>query len=163
MLDQKIKTSLVDKLLVQYKNYMDIFSQIKDVKFEILKSSDEEKVKLENKLSVLNTILSRLSDEMTFPSPSIWMMYKYNTYKGTDKEIKTVKDFTDHCSPEGYICTRRYKFFVNYFDMSKYTNDQDLEIVFNSKDLHDLECDILFINKWIEKEYNIENNKISKW
>lgn len=165
MLSDKLKQNIVLKLVSQYHNYTSVLAELNNTKFELLKTDGEELLSLKNKINVLNRLLDRIGDEMTFPTPSIWIMYKYNAYKDTDKQIKTVKDFIDHCSPEGYICTKRFSFLSTYMDIKHIFNNknEDLEVIFNSNELAKLENDSEFMNLWLDNEFKIVENRIAKW
>lgn len=165
MLSKNLKFGILEKLLVQYKVYISLQEEIKSDRFKLLKLDvSDEASKLKMQIVLKEDILARMSDEMTFPTPSLWMMYKYAAYKGTDKEIKTCQDFVDHCSPEGYICTVRYNFFKEYLDIFKVSNpSDDLVMLYETEELDKLEQDPKFMEAWLTNEFRIINNKISKW
>ena len=165
MLSKSLKLEILEKLLVQYGIYISLQEEIKSDRFKLLKMADLESASgLKGQIALKEEILARMSDEMSFPTPSVWMMYKYAAYKGTDKEIRTCQDFVDHCSPEGYICTERYKFLMEYLDVSKLVSPSDeLLILYEIEELNKLESDPKFMEAWLSNEFKITNNKISNW
>jgi hypothetical protein len=164
MLNQNIKEKILNKLLSQYEVYLDILAEINKTKLTSLKvEGDEEKRVTTNRIKILNKILDKTSEEMTFPLPSIWIMYKFHAYKNSDKEIFSVRDFGEHCSPEGYICTKRFTFLKDYFSFEDFNNTDSLESVFSSPILKNLENNADFLGKWLENEYKIVDGKIAKW
>jgi len=165
MLSKSLKRDILEKLLVQYKVYVSLQEEIKSDRFKLLKMVDLESASgLKGQIALKEEILARMSDEMSFPTPSVWMMYKYAAYKGTDKEIKSCQDFVDHCTPVGYICTERFKFLKEYLDISKLINLSDeLSTLYETEELSKLERDPKFMEAWLSKEFKITNNKIEKW
>lgn len=155
----EFKTKIVEKLIDQYQLYVDLLGQIKSEKFKSLKDTN-----LGSQIRNMETILERWGDEMSFPLPSIWMMYKYEAYKNTDKEIKIVEDFVDHCSPDGYICTERFKFINKFLPEDFWSNlKDDLLKYTNHAEIIKLENDPKFTETWLANEFRIIDNKINKW
>src|SRR5579864_2288935 len=123
--EAKIK---VKRLILQYKEYLALDEEIKTLKqqkmatltklaklqnkrlSEVLSSQDKyPEIQIINQgLTLKKLDLKRISDEMSFANPLIWMMYKDLAYKGASNEISTFGAFKQHCSPEGYICTKRF-------------------------------------------------------
>ena len=73
-----------------------------------LKNSDVEQVRIE--LDNLRHSQQQLSDAMTFDTPLVWVMYKFEAYQDETQPIRTMHDFRLHCSKPGYICTKRFIF-----------------------------------------------------
>jgi hypothetical protein len=169
ILDFSIQKAIVDRLVAQYKEYLKI-SQACDVaerQYALAKISSQA---TDDNYKILRRIQDRLSDEMTFYTPRIWMQYKYEAYKDSPKEIATVGDFIDHCSPKGYICTKRFTFIKNW--LKKYEditfeglqNDEDsINELINNTSIIGLESNSIFITEWLNNEFYISDSKISKW
>jgi hypothetical protein len=141
---------------------------------QIMEDQDsyEEITKLNNEIDLLKLDLQQISDEMTFPNPIIWMMYKYKAYKGKSNEISNLRQFRNHCTPEGYICTERYKFLNDYLianhnkdlsNISKFPDDLELNKLYESDLLIDLCNDLSFMQQWKENEYLKTDGKVNKW
>jgi hydroxymethylpyrimidine pyrophosphatase-like HAD family hydrolase len=170
IISNDLADQIVDRLILQFDEYQKLQKSVNDEENILAINQLNEQVSETKKLGILKNILNRLSDEMTFATPRIWMLYKLRAYANTNKEIETVEDFIEHCSPKDYICTKRYK-FINEYISKKYSKNIQ-ELTNESNNLFDLisnpiitnlESDYDFILAWIENEYLISNNKISKW
>lgn len=116
--------------------------------------------------------LQRLSDEMSFANPYIWVMYKYRAYRSTSTEIATLDDLRRHCSPSGYICTIRYAFLRAYLrdhhgvdldDRVAFPDAMTLPDFAQSTAMTALLNDLEFLEQWKEREYRITDDRINKW
>jgi len=159
---------VVKRLIMQFKEYEHLNLLIKDIenkKFIYkLKKNYKLTEAIDYKLNLLKLDQQRISDEMIFANPVVWMMYKYEAYKNTNNEIKTVEDFVNHCSPVGYICTKRFKFVSKYLDIKNLFRLKDkLSKVYKSEALLKIVNNPNFMKSWKENEYLIKDNKISKW
>ncbi len=182
---------VADRLIMQYGEYVFLSAKIKgleDEKFRMilaiakersigvqdaLKQEADGMLKRMNEIIALYRIdLERVSDEMTFPNPLIWMTYKYKAYKGTSSEIATMGDFRRHCAPAGYICTARFGFMRDYMedknrininDKARYPDEIKLPDFYLSKEAVGLLADTDFMSEWKRREYLITENKINKW
>lgn len=111
----------------------------------------------------------RVADEMTFATPEIWMRYKALAYKGTEKEIATWEDFTQHCSPSGHICTKRYAFLrcvaQDKLNVSLDTLAEDVPLieVCDAPWLEQLQNDHDVISEWQSHEFFMKDNQVTKW
>ena len=102
----------VDRLLDMYDEYETLTAKIAAAERRLalakLKNSDVEQIRIE--LDDLRRDQQRLSDGMTFDTPLVWVMYKFEAYKDEAQPIRTMHDFRLHCSKPGYICTKRFIF-----------------------------------------------------
>ena len=102
----------VDKLLDMYDEYKALTVKIAAAERHLalakLKNSDVEQV--QTKLDGLRRDQQQLSDTMTFDTPLVWVMYKFEAYQDEAQPIRTMHDFRLHCSKPGYICTKRFIF-----------------------------------------------------
>lgn len=183
---------IVSRLILQYQEYMALAEEIKILEdqklselnqistkenkdiMSLLSSQDDIEIikKLNRQISLIQQDLQQISDEMTFANHLIWMMYKYKAYKGKVNEISDLKRFRTHCSPEGYICTERYKFLQKYLlnkynidinDVTKFPDNLDLEEFYNNDLIISLFDDLEFLELWKTNEYLKSDSKINKW
>ncbi len=169
--------AVVDRLILQYKEYLFLNDQIKDLENDkfalLLKNKNSEKLReLDDKIALIKLDLDQVSNEMTFANPIIWMMYKFKAYKDTSNEIQTLGDFRKHCEPDGYICTVRYTFMCMYIK-DKYSVDITNKVMFPDKLLLStfyaadiigkLLSDTSFLSQWKTNEYKITHNRVNKW
>jgi hypothetical protein len=134
------------------------------------KEQSQELQIIQKYFSILETVKEEISDGMTFRTPLIWIQYKRYAYRGQSTEIRTVKDFIAHCTPEGYICTKRFHFLNTGLIKLGYAS---FESVFPSDMLlSDVESHLAFvrllqskefIEMWKTYEYYMENDKSKKW
>ncbi len=183
-------TKLTDQLLGQYQDYMKITGQIDELKSsqmnlaielgaktgksfaQILEEQPHEIKGIASKIAKAERDQQRVSDEMTFANPVVWMMYKFKAYAGTSTAIVDMEDFRKHCTPDGYICTTRFRFLRQYLldaglpdlnDVSTYPNALRLEKVYQLPELLALGTDPKFKKLWDEHEYHTENGRVAKW
>ena|SRR5258708_4542839 len=180
----------VKRLILQYQEYLALDTQIKSLKQEkislavkvakekgeilsaILSKEHPQLEKIDQRLKLVQWDLERISDEMSFADPLIWMIYKDLAYKGHRNEIATLGDFKQHCSPKDYICTKRFKFMKKYLK-EKYGCDLDdtsnfpsfllLANFYMTPQILILLDDFDFMSKWKKHEYLIKDQKIAKW
>jgi hypothetical protein len=195
MLDQNLKTfyeEIVERLIMQYREYVflsEMIQKLENDRFaEAARIAKEKNISIsditqskksfaplrlvDQKIALLKTDLQRLSDEMTYPNHYVWMMYKDKAYKGTSTEIATLADFKRHCSPEGYICTTRFKFMneylkrragVNLDDDNQYPPTMKLSDFYERSEILKLLEDTDFLAQWKGNEYLVSKNRINKW
>ncbi|MFZ1250220.1 MAG: hypothetical protein WAR37_02115 [Candidatus Microsaccharimonas sp.] len=112
-----------------------------------------------------------LSDSMTFSNPFVWIMYKFEAYKDEAQPIRTIRDFRIHCSKDGYICTKRFRFINEQLAQrgqktlldSYYANDDLLNTLIKENSLQELVNDSTFIGLWQKHEFNTVNTRVAKW
>jgi hypothetical protein len=112
---------------------------------------------------------NRVADEMTFPSPMAWMLYKARAYAGTPEEIATWSAFRSHCRPSGYICTKRYAFLR---DAAQTHCNVAIDDIAGTTPLADI-ADMLWLqalmekpevmNEWLSHEFHMMENRVAKW
>ena len=162
----------VDKLLNMYDEYKTLAAEITDAERRValarLKNGDIKQAKAE--LDSLRQNQQQLSDAMTFDTPLIWAMYKFEAYKDEAQPIRTMHDFRLHCSKPGYICTKRFLFLNAYLcnkkqnpltDNQTYPDDMLLDNIFSLLD--EIEQDAEFLASWRAHEYYQEDSAARKW
>jgi hypothetical protein len=162
----------VDKLLNMYDEYKTLAAEItaaeRRVALARLKNGDIKQAKAE--LDGLRQNQQQLSDAMTFDTPLIWAMYKFEAYKDEAQPIRTMHDFRLHCSKPGYICTKRFLFLNAYLcnkkqnpltDNQTYPDDMLLDNIFSL--LGEIEQDAEFLASWRAHEYYQEDGAARKW
>lgn len=114
--------------------------------------------------------MQTISDTMTYASPSIWMLYKYEAYADESQSIRTLADFRQHCSKPGYICTKRFDFLnaalvqrgaVPLTDLIAFPDVMSLIDVLPA--IHDIEDDGMFMHTWQSHEYYRDGDRVAKW
>lgn len=181
-------TMAVDRLIRQYQEYVHLDAEIKQLDeqafllmgklakehelsladIQTKRSDYPELVSLDLQKKIYERMLNRLSDEMTFANPLIWMMYKHKAYKGTSTEIATIDDFRRHCAPVDYICGKRYRFLVEKLhgkldSEELFPSDTSLDHLYRDEIILELCMDPDFMKEWQEQEYKISQNRINKW
>lgn len=125
---------------------------------------------LETQHRQLTKTLRAISDSMTFASPLIWALYKYEAYVAEPQPIRTLQDFRVHCSKPVYICTKRFTFVNNALHAQKlptlqnreaYPDDEELAVIFDA--LHALSQDDSFMRAWRTHEYHTRDGIAAKW
>ena len=158
---------VVKRLLLQYNEYCDLLRIIDSLNRDLVLAKINKKLvqvkSLEKEIKICNNQLNRISDEMSFKDPITWIRYKYYAYKGTSSDISTLSDLVNHCLPESYICTKRFKYLSRYFDFSKIKGDTNLIKMISNKKLKMLNKNYDFMIGWQKYEYNIKSGIISKW
>lgn len=162
----------VDKLLNMYDEYKTLAAEITAAERRValvrLKNGDIKQAKAE--LDSLRQNQQQLSDAMTFDTPLIWAMYKFEAYKDEAQPIRTMHDFRLHCSKPGYICTKRFLFLNAYLcnkkqnpltDNQTYPDDMLLDNIFSLLD--EIEQDAKFLSSWRAHEYYQEDGAARKW
>ena len=162
----------VDKLLDMYDEYKTLTAKIAAAERRLalakLKNSDVEQV--QTKLDGLRRDQQQLSDTMTFDTPLIWVMYKFEAYQDEVQPILTMHDFRLHCSKPGYICTKRFIFLnahlcsngqSSLMDRKQYPDEILLSEIFPL--LGEIEQDEVFLSNWRAHEYHQEDGAIKKW
>ena len=162
----------VDRLLDMYDEYKTLTVKIAAAERRLalakLKNSDVEQIRIE--LDDLRHEQQQLSDDMTFDTPLVWVMYKFEAYQDEAQPIKTMHDFRLHCSKPGYICTKRFIFLNAYLcsnrqsslmDRKQYPDEMLLSEIFPL--LSEIERDKNFLSNWRAHEYYQEDGAAKKW
>lgn len=114
----------------------------------------------------------RLWDSMFYPNPVIWLMYKYQAYRGGQNAITTMGDMKKHCTPEGYICTKRFAFLNDYLrrtqnidvtDTAVFPDDCLLPAFYESALIIGLTNEGTFMEQWQAYEFYTRNGAVAKW
>lgn len=155
------------RLILQYKEYTNITSKINNlnsrlIRYKIL-GEVNDKNDLKTKIKLLERLQSRISDEMSFKDPIIWIEYKYYAYKGTSKSINTLLDLYQHCLPKDYICTKRFNYLNKFIDTKKFKGGINLLDFLKKKCIKKIVENEKFMEGWQKYEYYINNGRIAKW
>jgi hypothetical protein len=181
----------VDTLLSQYREYLIVQSKIdacsparieravalarntgrKVSEILLKKESYPEFVEIERKEALLQANLQAISDAMTFATPAIWITYKHLAYQGTSSALNTIRDLRQHCSKEGYICTKRFKFLnahlnkksINLSDRSQFLDSIPLLGLRSADFIIMLSEDQQFMTQWKTYEYHTIDGRVAKW
>lgn len=170
----KDRNKIVDRLILQYNEYIALQNEIEKLQNEklMLITKDISTNEVDKKIKLLKLDQNQISDEMTFADHIIWMIYKYKAYKGKPNEISNLRQFRNHCSPQGYICTTRYNFLRDYVlksqsididDSTKFSDDTSLKTFYSSVLMTNLLHDLHFLDQWKSNEYFKSNGLINKW
>lgn len=162
----------VDRLLDMYDKYKTLTAKIAAVERRLalakLKNSGVEQIRIE--LDDLRHSQQQLSDDMTFDTPLVWVMYKFEAYQDEAQPIRTMHDFRLHCSKPGYICTKRFTFLNAHLcnngqclltDDERYPDKMLLSEIFPL--FADIERDKVFLFTWRAHEYYQEDGIVKKW
>ena len=162
----------VDRLLDMYDKYKTLTAKIAVVERRLalakLKNSGVEQIRIE--LDNLRHSQQQLSDDMTFDTPLVWVMYKFEAYQDEAQPIQTMHDFRLHCSKLGYICTKRFTFLNTHLcnngqcpltDDERYPDKMLLSEIFPL--LGEVEQDEVFLSTWRAHEYYQQDGIVKKW
>ena len=162
----------VDRLLDMYDEYKALTAKIAAAERRLalvkLKNSGVEQIRIE--LDGLWRSQQQLSDDMTFDTPLVWVMYKFEAYQDEAQPIRTMHDFRLHCSKPGYICTKRFIFLNAHLcsngqcpltDSEQYPDEMLLSEIFPL--LGEIEQDESFLSSWRSHEYYQKDGAIKKW
>ena len=162
----------VDRLLDMYDEYKTLTAKIAAAERRLalakLKNSGVEQIRIE--LDDLRHSQQQLSDDMTFDTPLVWVMYKFEAYQDEAQPIQTMHDFRLHCSKPGYICTKRFTFLNTHLcnngqcpltDRKQYPDEMLLSEIFPL--LGEIEQDEVFVSIWRAHEYYQEDGIVKKW
>lgn len=167
-----IQRANVDQLLQNYQDYKKLQKQLAECATRLAKAKlrSENTHDFATEYQELTDQMVALSDSMTFASPVIWMVYKYEAYIDEAQPLITLRDFRLHCSKLGYICTKRYQFLNaalrarNLPPLSSETAYSGDERIINILDAIDaLGADERFMVAWREREYYRIDGKVAKW
>lgn len=167
----------VQRLILQYKEYTLLESYVRAADVELFQrlavlaretSQDPGRLQApeaEQKKQLLLALRQRISDEMTFANPTVWMMYKHKAYRGTSQELATLDDFRRHCAPADYICGKRFRFFTSRFPTAFDAFDANISLadVYQHDAVTQASLDPAFMAEWQNHEYHIAGNRIAKW
>lgn len=162
----------VDQLVVMYKEYKALQTRQVDYRRQLAKAKlrGDDTTQLQAEYDDLTKQMQVISDEMTYSSPSVWILYKYEAYADDAQSIRTMQDFRQHCSKPGYICTKRFDFLnaqLTQRSIEPLTNN----VVFPDSMLltdilpamNDIESDGRFMHQWGLHEYYQDGDRVAKW
>lgn len=162
----------VDALLGMYDEYKQAVEARESLASQLAKAklkhvpSDELQVAYDDAVHRVQAI----SDAMTFASPLVWMMYKFEAYKNEAQPIRTMHDFRLHCSKPGYICTKRYNFVNDELlkrgqtalsDTAAYPDAALLSDAYGA--IASLPADPVCMAAWGKHEYYRDGERVAKW
>lgn len=164
----------VDNLLGMYNQYKTINDEKSKLTSQLAKArlSGEDYSDVAAKLDKRTAKLNKISDDMTFADPMVWMLYKYRAYQDEAQPILNMNDFRIHCSQPGYICTKRFIFTNRQLhnvhrptmdDRSAYPDDELLDKVVTSDAIVSLAADKSFMDQWKQHEYHMDADRVAKW
>ena len=162
----------VDQLIDMYKSYQAVAQRQADCRRELAKAKlrQVDTMPLQVAYDTATAELQAISDAMTYASPSVWMLYKYEAYANEAQPIRTMHDFRVHCSKPGYICTKRYEFtnaalvergLAPLSDDTVYPDALSLGKALTA--VTPLERDELFMSAWGGHEYYRDGDRVAKW
>lgn len=170
--NQQTTRQQVDVLIDMYKSHQEVKRHQADCSRQLAKAKlrHEDMTQLQAAYDAYAIELQTISDTMTYASPSIWILYKYEAYAQEAQPIRTMHDFRVHCSKPGYICTKRYEFtnaallergLAPLSDAAAYPDtlllDKALDVV------APLESDEHFMQAWASHEYYRDGDRVAKW
>lgn len=162
----------VDKLLAMYADYKQLTSEHAAASRALAKArlKNESTDALDKEYGRIAHEIQQLSDAMTFASPLIWAVYKYEAYAQEAQPIRTLQDFRVHCSKPGYICTKRFDFvntalkkrtLPDLNDTHTYPDNAQLTAVYEA--LRTLSNDAMWMRQWNVYEYYKNGGSVAKW
>jgi len=164
----------VNELLRMYEQYKQLLAKQQSTssrlaKQRLLGNTDSED---EMRYQKLGAELQKVSDTMTFASPTIWMRYKNEAYQDEAQPIETMHDFRMHCAKPGYICTKRFIFLNEQLkknnlpalsDESAFSDETLIKGIISRDVLASLEQHKEFMAQWGTYEYNKREGRVAKW
>lgn len=161
-----------DALLAQYAIYKKLSSRQAALARELAKAklTGTATQSLVKRHEHITADMQAVSDAMTFASPLVWALYKYEAYAHESQPVRTMNDFRLHCSKPGYICTARFTFVNKHLrarslptlvDTATYPDSQPLTAAFPV--LHALSQDDVFMRQWQSHEYYKSGDRVAKW
>lgn len=162
----------VNQLVAMYTDHKALLARQADCQRQLAKAKirHEDIADLQAAYDDLATQMQLISDTMTYASPSIWILYKYEAYADEPQSIRTMQDFRQHCSKPGYICTKRFDFLnaalvqrgaVPLTDVTAFPDTTPLVDALPAVDT--VESDDLFMRAWHNHEYYREGDRVAKW
>jgi hypothetical protein len=179
----------VQRLLAQYAEYLELDKAVSlaKAKYEqrLLAVAKERAVPLSDVATLVSQDLEvqyqasvrdyylrlreRMADEMTFTSPQVWMLYKAKAYTGTPQAITTWGAFRSHCTPTGYICTKRDAFVREAARVYAGINIDTLESKLPLVEVCEMPWVLAVMDKsevmntWLQHEFYMREQRVAKW
>lgn len=163
----------VEQLLEQYHHYQQLTDQLDQLRHRLVKQrlAGQATDQLRRAIAAARAQQQQVSDAMTFDTPLIWVMYKYQAYQGQSQPISTLHDLRLHCATPGYICTKRWQ-FVNEWrqvhdlppltDVTIYPDDLALPVLYD--ELLRCQQDAACMTAWRQYEYHrTRDGAVAKW
>lgn len=171
-MNDQVTRQAVDALLAHYRQYQDYQAEVARLERTLAKQKlrGESTEATTRQLREQQAAIDKLSDAMTFATPRIWVMYKYEAYQDEAQPIATMHDLRLHCAKPGYICTKRMNFLNEYLidhgqvplsDDVRYPDDMRLDAIY--AELAALESDESLLADWQAHEYFREDGVVKKW
>lgn len=162
----------VDQLVAMYNDHKILLARQTDCQRQLAKAKlrREDTTQLQAAYDDLSAQMQLISDTMTYASPSIWILYKYEAYADEPQAIRTLADFRQHCSKPGYICTKRFDFLNSSLVQrgaqpltDTVTYPDDMLLVDALPAMQDVESDDVFTLAWQSHEYYRDGDRVAKW
>lgn len=181
----------VNKLLEEYKAYLHLEKVLEEERgkeLTVLRSLTTKGAALEEVIQhaaryptyveireARKTIEKRrqeIADRMTFASPLIWLRYKCEAYRDTAHALENWGALKSHCTPVGYICTKRFHFLakvvlekhdLNIREETTFPPDMPLSHICEHEYILAITQDEETLTKWQMYEYFQVNGKTAKW
>lgn len=162
----------VDQLVAMYNDHKALRARQTESQRELAKAKlrGADTTQLQATYDDLAAQMQLISDTMTYASPSIWVLYKYEAYADETQSIRTLADFRQHCSKPGYICTKRFDFLnaalvqrgaVPLTDIMAFPDTMSLVDVLPV--VNTIENDDVFMRAWHNHEYYRDGDRVAKW
>lgn len=162
----------VNQLVAMYNDHKALQARQADCQRQLAKAKlrREDTTQLQAVYDDLTAQRQLISDTMTYASPSIWILYKYEAYADEPQSIRAMRDFRQHCSKPGYICTKRFDFLnaalvqrgaLPLTDIVAFPDTLALVEVLPA--IHDVESDDVFMRAWRNHEYYRDGDRVAKW
>lgn len=155
----------IQKLLSQYKQYLDLSEKI-----EILEKSENKNLEKNIKISKLKFKQKKIWDDMKFDNPYIWIKYKEEAYKNSKNKIENIWDFIKHCTENpAHICFQRFDFLDDFlkknysFDLNSLEKSEKINNFLKNNIIQEISKNKDFIKNWLKFEYFEENWETKKW
>jgi hypothetical protein len=113
-----------------------------------------------------------IADQMLFADPVVWMLYKYEAYKGTVAEIATWGDLVQHSEHHDGICKKRLQFIRASMLTLTHQDVLDGSVIDPQQDIRQLVVSNFFepllqnqehMTNWSTNEYFTMQGKAAKW
>lgn len=162
----------VDRLVEMYRDYKAVLTRQSECQRQLAKAKirREDTTQLQATYDDLAAQMQDISNAMTYGSPSVWILYKYDAYADEPQSIRTMRDFRQHCSKPGYICTKRFDFLnaalvqrglLPLTDLMAFPDTMSLDNALPA--IRDIENDNLFMRAWESHEYYRDGDRVAKW
>lgn len=114
---------------------------------------------------------NKISNEMFFVDPIVWILYKYEAYQGSDHAISTWGDLVEHSIGHDGICGRRLKWLSAQCKKEGVDIHNEATIPTNLLLAKVTELSVILnickneqaMNEWEKYEYETIDGEVKKW